>query len=84
MKVYILTAHDNLPFAEKLLENIRDIKIISKPSASDISREAGSIIRKKIALADVVLAVIDEKLAENFSLNSELQLALLSAQKNIK
>lgn len=84
MKVYILAAHDNLPFAEKLLENIRDIKIISKPSANDISREAGSIIKKKIALADVVLAVIDEKFAENFSLNSELQLALLSAQENIK
>ena len=31
MKVYILAAHDNIPFAEKLLEDIKDISIISKP-----------------------------------------------------
>ena len=84
MKVYILAAHDNIPFAEKLLENIKDISIISKPSADNISRDVGSVIKKKIALADVVLAIIDEKLVDNLSINTELRLALLSAQENIK
>lgn len=79
-----MAAHDNIPFVEKLLEDIKDIKIISKPSANDISRDADSVIKKKIALADVVLAIIYEKLGENLSLNTELRLALLSAQENIK
>lgn len=84
MKVYILAAHDNIPFAEKLLEDIKDISIISKPSADNISRDVGSVIKKKIAIADVVLAIIDEKLVDNLSINTELRLALLSAKENIK
>lgn len=84
MKVYILAAHDNIPFAEKLLEDIKDISILSKPSADNISRDVGSVIKKKIALADVVLAIIDEKLVDNLSINTELRLALLSAKENIK
>lgn len=84
MKVYILASNDNIPLAEKILEDIKDIKIISKPSANDISWNADSVIKKKIALADVVLAIIDEKFVENLFLNTALRLALLLAQENIK
>lgn len=69
MKVYILASLDNISFAEKLLSNIRNVKLVLSPS-------------KKMASADVVLVIIDEKFSDSISLNLELQLAQMSVREN--
>ena len=60
MKVYILASLDNISFAEKLLSNIRNAKIISKPSINEIGSNINVALKRKMESADVVLAIIDE------------------------
>ena len=60
MKVYILASLDNISFAEKLLSNIRNAKIISKPSINEIGSDINVALKRKMESADVVLAIIDE------------------------
>lgn len=82
MKVYILASLDNISFAEKLLSNIRNAKIISKPSINEIGSDISVALKRKIESADVVLAIIDEKFSDSVSLNLELQLAKMSVREN--
>ena len=82
MKVYILASLDNIPFAEKLLSNIRNAKIISKPSINEIGSDINVALKRKMESADVVLAIIDEKFSDSVSLNLELQLAQMSVREN--
>ena len=82
MKVYILASLDNISFAEKLLSNIRNAKIISKPSINEIGSNINVALKRKMESADVVLAIIDEKFSDSVSLNLELQLAQMSVREN--
>lgn len=82
MKVYILASLDNISFAEKLLSNIRNAKIISKPSTNEIGSDINVALKRKMESADVVLAIIDEKFSDSVSLNLELQLAQMSVREN--
>ena len=82
MKVYILASLDNISFAEKLLSNIRNAKIISKPSINEIDSDINVALKRKMESADVVLAIIDEKFSDSVSLNLELQLAQMSVREN--
>lgn len=82
MKVYILASLDNISFAEKLLSNIRNAKIISKPSINEIGSDINVALKRKMESADVVLAIIDEKFSDSVSLNLELQLAQMSVREN--
>lgn len=54
MKVYILASLDNISFAEKLLRNIRNAKIISKPSINEIGSNINVALKRKMESADVV------------------------------
>lgn len=82
MKFYILASLDNISFAEKLLSNIRNAKIISKPSINEIGSNINVALKRKMESADVVLAIIDEKFSDSVSLNLELQLAQMSVREN--
>jgi hypothetical protein len=82
MKVYILASLDNISFAEKLLSNIRNAKIISKPSINEIGSNINVALKRTMESADVVLAIIDEKFSDSVSLNLELQLAQMSVREN--
>lgn len=82
MKVYILASLDNISFAEKLLSNIRNAKIISKPSINEIGSNINVALKRKMESADVVLAIIDEKFSDSVPLNLELQLAQMSVREN--
>ena len=82
MKVYILASLDNISFAEKLLSNLRNAKIISKPSINEIDSDINVALKRKMESADVVLAIIDEKFSDSVSLNLELQLAQMSVREN--
>lgn len=82
MKVYILASLDNISFAEKLLSNIRNAKIISKPSINETGSNINVALKRKMESADVVLAIIDEKFSDSVSLNLELQLAQMSVREN--
>ena len=82
MKVYILASLDNISFAEKLLSNIRNAKIISKPSTNEIGSDINVALKRKMESADVVLAIIDEKFSDSVSLNLELQLAQMLVREN--
>ena len=82
MKVYILASLDNISFAEKLLSNIRNAKIISKPSINEIGSNINVALKRKMESADVVLAIIEEKFSDSVPLNLELQLAQMSVREN--
>ena len=82
MKVYILASLDNISFAEKLLSNIRNAKIISKPSTNEIGSDINVALKRKMESADVVLAIIDEKFSDSVSLYLELQLAQMLVREN--
>lgn len=82
MKVYILAATNSTLFAEKLLSNIRNIKIISKPSTAEINSDINETLKRKMESADVILAMIDGTFCENLVLNLELQLAQVLVREN--
>lgn len=80
MNVYILASYNNIFFAEKLLEGIKNVKIISKFSTEEIISDIHIIIKKRIESADFILAIIDETFTETF--HKELQFALDSLKSN--
>lgn len=82
MKVYILAAINNFSFAEKLLGNIKNTKIISRPTIDKIELDINESIKKKIESADVILVIIDNEFSENMYLNLELQLAQIAVLEN--
>lgn len=82
MRVYILASQENISFAESLLEDIRNVKIISRPLTDEVVTEMSVSIKKKIANADITLAIIDEKFSENVMLNTELHIALMTVKEN--
>lgn len=82
MRVYILASQDKYSFAEKLLEDIRNAKIISRPLINEVIVEISSDIKKKVANADIILAIIDKNFTNNVMLNTEFQLVLMESRKN--
>lgn len=82
MRVYIIALQNKMPFAEKLLEDIKNARIISRPLVYEVITEIGTDIKRRIAGADIILAIIDEKSINNVMFNTELQLALMESRKN--
>ena len=82
MRVYILASKDKNSFAEKLLEDIRNAKIISRPLMNEVIVEISSDIKKEVANADIILAIIDKNFTDNVMLNTEFQLVLMESRKN--
>lgn len=82
MRVYILASQDKYSFAEKLLEDIRNAKIISRPLMNEVIVEISSDIKKEVANADIILAIIDKNFTDNVMLNTEFQLVLMESRKN--
>lgn len=82
MRVYIIALQGQIPFAEKLLEDIKNARIISRPLVDEVITEIGTDIKRRIAGADIILAIIDEKSINNVMFNTELQLALMESRKN--
>ena len=80
--MYILASQDKYSFAEKLLEDIRNAKIISRPLMNEVIVEISSDIKKKVANADIILAIIDKNFTDNVMLNTEFQLVLMESRKN--
>lgn len=82
MKVYILALQNRIYFAEKLLEDIKNARIISKPFVDETVTEIATDVKRRIAGADIILAIIDEKSNNSVMFNTELQLALMESRKN--
>ena len=82
MRVYIIALQGQISFAEKLLEDIKNARIISRPLVDEVITEIGTDIKRRIAGADIILAIIDEKSINNVMFNTELQLALMESRKN--
>lgn len=79
MKFYILAAPDYIPFAENLVNNIKNTKIIANTSIGISSKEN---LMYKLDVADVILAIIDDKFSNSQYLNIELQLAKEIVEEN--
>lgn len=82
MRVFIIALQNKIPFAEKLLEDIKNARIISRPLVDEVITEIGTDVKRRIAGADIILAIIDEKSINNIMFNTELQLALMESRKN--
>ena len=82
MRVYILALQNRIYFAEKLLEDIKNARIISKPFVDETVTEIATDVKRRIAGADIILAIIDEKSNNSVMFNTELQLALMESRKN--
>lgn len=72
--VYILAARNNVQFAKKLLSGIKNVKIARKTFDNE-KNDLNMQFKKDIESADIILAVIDDKFAENKKLEFELYLA---------
>ena len=79
MKFYILAAPDYIPFAENLVNNIKNAKIIANTSIGISSKEN---LMYKLDVADVILAIIDDKFSNSQYLNIELLLAKELVEEN--
>ena len=79
MKFYILAAPDYIPFAENLVNNIKNAKIIANTSIGISSKEN---LMYKLDVANVILAIIDDKFSNSQYLNIELQLAKEIVEEN--
>lgn len=79
MKFYILAAPDYIPFAENLVNNIKNAKIIANTSIGISSKEN---LMYKLDVADVILAIIDDKFSNSQYLNIELQLSKEIVEEN--
>lgn len=79
MKFYILAAPDYIPFAENLVNNIKNAKIIANTSIGISSKEN---LMYKLDVADVILAIIDDKFSNSQYLNIELQLVKEIVEEN--
>ena len=82
MRMYILALKDKISFAQRILEDIPDLKIISRVIDDEKITEINTDRKKEIARADIVLAIIDEKSVSNIMFNEELQLALMERKSN--
>lgn len=79
MKFYILAAPDYIPFAKNLVNNIKNAKIIANTSIGISSKEN---LMYKLDVADVILAIIDDKFSNSQYLNIELQLSKEIVEEN--
>lgn len=82
MKVYILSAPNNILFAKKLLSNIKNAAVVLAPSVFELSTDIPNELKSEIENADAILAIIDNKFSENAFLNYELHLAQISVKNN--
>lgn len=79
MKFYILATPDYMSFAEKLIDNMKNAKIITYTSMGISNKED---LKYRMEVADVILAIIDDKFSDSEFLNIELQLAQEVVQEN--
>lgn len=82
MRVYIISTQENIPFAEKLLEDIKNVRIISHSIEEGIVANIDNSTMNIIKDSDVVLAIVDKKFIGNTMLYMELELALIWGKKN--
>lgn len=84
MNAYIIAAYENFSFAERLLEDIRDIRILStRPMENEAWNTIISAVQKKINIADVVFVIIDKNFFANLNLIEELSFAISRVRKKI-
>lgn len=84
MRVYIISTQENLPFAEKLLEDVPNVRIISHSIEEGIIANIEESAMNKIKDSDVVLAMVDKKFIGNSMLYMKLEFALIWGRKNRK
>ncbi|MDE5802214.1 MAG: toll/interleukin-1 receptor domain-containing protein [Lachnospiraceae bacterium] len=82
MRVYIISTQENIPFAEKLLEDIKNVRIISHSIEEGIVANIDNSTMNIIKDSDVVLAIVDKKFIGNTMLYMELEWALIWGKKN--
>lgn len=81
MRVYILASPENISFAEEVVSEIRNVKIIPRP-ANDEFMNMNVAIKKKMESADIILAIVDDNFAKNMYLDFELKLAQILVREN--
>lgn len=79
MKFYILATLDYMSFAEKIVDNMKKAKNITDTSVGIGIKEN---LKYRMEVADVILAIIDDKFSDSNFLNIELQLAKEVVQEN--
>ena len=79
MKFYILATLDYMSFAEKIVDNMKKAKNITGTSMGISIKEN---LKYRMEVADVILAIIDDKFSDSDFLNIELQLAKEVVQEN--
>lgn len=84
MKVYIISTQENISFAEQLLEDVQNVKIISHSIEEEIIANINDSTMNKIKESDVVLAIVDKKFIGNIMLYMELEFALIWGKANRK
>ncbi len=82
MHAYILASQDKMPFAEDLLEGVRNIKIISRPVVGEKITEISINVKRKIENADIILVIIDKEFINSKIFRIEFQIALLESRNN--
>ena len=80
MRVYILALQNRIYFAEKLWKILK-MRGLFKPFVDETVTEIATDVKRRIAGADIILAIIDEKSNNSVMFNTELQLALMESRK---
>lgn len=81
MRVYIISTQENIPFAEELLEDVQNVRVISHSIEEGIIANIDESTMSKIKDSDVVLAIVDKKFIGNTMLYMELEFALIWGKK---
>lgn len=84
MRVYIISTQENISFAEQLLEDVQNARIISHSIEDGIIANIDDFTMNKIKDSDVVLAIVDKKFIGNTMLSMELEFALIWGKENRK
>ena len=84
MRVYIISTQENIPFAEELLEDVQNVRVISHSIEEGIIANIDESTMSKIIDSDVVLAIVDKKFIGNTMLYMELEFALIWGKKTRK
>lgn len=84
MRVYIISTQENIPFAEELLEDVQNVRVISHSIEEGIIANIDESTMSKIKDSDVVLAIVDKKFIGNTMLYMELEFALFWGKKTRK
>ncbi|MCM1124116.1 MAG: toll/interleukin-1 receptor domain-containing protein [Eubacterium sp.] len=84
MRVYIISTQENISFAEQLLEDVQNARIISHSIEEGIIADIDESTMNRIKDSDVVLAIVDKQFSSNSMLYMELEFALIWSKENRK